>query len=353
MTASAPQAQQAAARVDRLDSVRTARPQAAPLQREARVESLRQRIEARTDAQAAREFRATISEARQHVKGWAAEKAVAEKTADRYGRAVDAMKASGQKPEDARCKASFDFRRAALVHEARKDIKTALSEVDRAQRQGDIKRAAEAYNRVRDGLETLRKYPPSTGSREADLQRASTYSGPRKAEADRSNGKRGSLASLPADWRDQVQRATHDKDKAAVAAMSLTGCRPAEVRGIKVKQDDESVTLTITSAKFDKDRGIKIRELSFDKNELDQTEAGRELQNWLGRREVRTISHTGTVEAFRERVGRAADRAGLEQASAYSFRHDTARELRESGADKSEIAQRLGHRTERAQRFYG
>lgn len=352
MTAT-PQAQQANARVDRLEGVRTSRPQSAPLARAERVESLRARIEARTDAQAAREFRATVAEARQHVRGWAAEKAVSAKTADRYGRAVDAMQVKGEKPEDARCRASYDFRRAALVHETRKDIKSALTEVDRAQRQGDIKRAAAAFNRVRDGLETLRKYPPSTGNREADLQRSSVYSGPRQADQDRSNGKRGSLASLPEDWRDQVQRAVNDKDKAAVAAMSLSGCRPAEVRGIKVKQDDESIALTIKSAKYDADRGIKVRELTLDKSELDQTEAGRDLRDWLGGREVRTVTHDGTVEAFRERVGRAADRAGLEQASAYSFRHDTARELREAGVDKSEIAERLGHRSERAQRFYG
>lgn len=349
----APQTQQHQARTDRLEGVRTARPQAAPLARAERVESLRARIEARTDVQAAREFRSTVAEARQHVKGWDASKAVNETTADRYSRAVDAMRTKGERPEDARCKASFDFRRAALVHETRKDVKAALSEVDRAQRQGDIKRAAAAFNRVRDGLETLRKYPPSTGNREADLQRTSIYSGPRNADQDRSNGKRDSLNSLPEGWRDQVQAATNDRDKPAVAAMALTGCRPAEVRGIKVKQDDERVTLTIKSAKYDADRGIKVRELTLDKSELDQTEAGRDLKDWLGKREVRTVSHEGSGEAFRERVGRACDRAGLEQASAYSFRHASARELRESGADKSEIAERLGHRSERAQRFYG
>lgn len=318
-----------------------------------RVSLLRERLELRADARAAAGLQAEVREARGHVRDWHPERAVSANTAKRYAQAVTQMKAAGERPENAACKASFEFRRAALVHTARAEIKQSLTDLDRAKRAGDLDRATTAYNRVREGLATLRRYPPSTGSREQDLQRRSAYSGPSRAAPDRSNGKRGSISDLPADWRDRVQRQARDHDKPALAAMSLTGCRPAECHGVKVRQDDDRVTLTIKGAKFDDDRGVKTRTISLEKSELEQSQAGRDLQAWLGGREARTIAVPGSTEAFLERVSRACDRAGLEQASAYSFRHAEARDLKNDGAAQEEIANRLGHRSERSQSVYG
>lgn len=336
---------------DRLDAGRTH--SAGNLRLTERVSLLRDRLEARADARAAAGLQADVREARGHVRGWEPGKAVSADTASRYAGVVARMQASGERPEDARCKSSFEFRRAAVVHEARASIKQGLTDLDRARRAGDINRAADAYNLVREGLDTLRRYPPSTGSREADLQRSSSFKGPLQADPDRSNGKRGSLAGLPAGWRDKIQSEARDYDRPGLAVMALTGCRPAEVRGAKVHQNDGSITIEIRGAKVDDSRGIKTRAISLEKSELDQSQSGRDLQDWLGNRETRTIKIEGTTEAFRERVSRAADRADLDQVSSYTYRHAEARELKNSGESKEEIANRLGHRSGRSQSVYG
>lgn len=335
-------------RTDRLDIGR----QSGNLRLPERIAALGARLEARADTRAAAGLQVHVREARAHVRDWNPS-GVSSATSDRYAHVVSQMRAAGGRPEDAACKSTFEYKRAALVHQTRSELKTSLTELDRAKREGDVNRAADAYNRIQNGLETLRKYPPSTGSREQDLQRRSAYPGPVQAAADRSNGKRASLVDLPDNWRDSLQAEVRDYDRPAVAAMALTGCRPAEVSGIKVRQRDENITFEIRGAKVDADRGVKSRTISIEKSELEQSQAGQDLQDWLGNRECRTVSHRGDVAAFRERVARAADRADLGQVSSYTFRHSEARELRNSGESREEIANRLGHRSERSQSTYG
>lgn len=317
-----------------------------------RVAALRERLEARADARAAALLRADVAEARGFVRGFDA-RDVSKGTVVRYDRVVTQMRTAGLRPEDADCRNTFEFQRAALVHVTRTELKSALRDLDKHRRAGDIGRAADAYGRVRTGLETLRRYPPTTGSREADLQRRSVYSGASHADPERSNGKRQSVAALAPDWRDAVQREAREHDRAPLAAMSLTGCRPAEVRGVRVRQDADTITLTVRGAKVDDDRGIEVRTVAFDHADLAQTQAGRDLLAWLGNRAERTIAHRGDVAAFRERVRRAADRAGLPHVSAYTYRHATARDLKSAGLDRAEIAERLGHRSNRSQSVYG
>ena len=342
----------ASQRTDRLDAGRTRSHGHGSLRLSERVACLRDRLEARADVRAAEGLRADVREARGHVRGWQVGH-VSQDTAQRYANVVAGMRASGQSPQDAGCKATFEFRRAALVHATRVELKSNLRDLDSAKRSGDLCRAARAYAGVREGLETLRRYPPSTGSREQDLQRRTAFQGASRPPADRSNGKRSSLAGLPDEWRDAVQEQARPADKPALATMSLSGCRPAETRGIKVRQSENEITMEIRGAKTDDERGMKTRTLTFEKSELDNSQAGRDLLDWLGNRECRTVAYEGSVAAFRERVSRAADRAGYEQVSAYSFRHAEARELKESGADREEIASRLGHRSERSQSVYG
>ena len=350
MTASAPHARS----VERLDTGRsTPRVSSEGLRLSERVEALRSALEARTDLRAAAQLRVDVTEARGFVKGFNARASVSHHTASRYDRAVNQMRAAAQRPEDAACKTSFTFKRAALVHVTRAEVKTALRDLDKHRRTGDVRQAAGAYLRVRDGLATLRQYPPSTGSRETDLQRRSSYTGPTHPDQERSNGKRASLDGLPASWRDDVQREVSQSDRAAVAAMAITGSRPVEVKGIRVAQNADAVTLTVRGAKVDDARGVESRVVTLELGELAGTQAGRDLLAWLGNREQRTVTHEGTVEAFAGRVSRAADRAGHSHVSAYTYRHQAARDLKSSGTPREEIAERLGHRSDRSQSVYG
>lgn len=325
-------------------------PARAGLRLDERVALLRDRLEARADARAVAQLREEVKEARGFMKGFNARDVSAD-TAARYSRAVNQMRSAGQRPEDAASKATFHFQRAAFVYVTRNEVKAGLRDLDRHRRAGDVDRAADAYTRVRDGLDALRRYPPSTGNRAADMQRQSVYNGPSRAE--HSNGKRDSLTGLPDDWRDRVQREVGDADRPAVAAMALSGARPVELKGIRVQQDGQDVSLTIRGAKTDSNRGVESRTITFDRDELVNTEAGRDILGWLGNREQRTVTHGGSVGSFRERVARAGDRAGLPAVTAYSYRHAEARRLRNADTPRGEIASRLGHRDERSQRQYG
>jgi len=350
MTASARHARS----VDHLDTARsTPRAGGDGLRLGERVEALRDALVARTDPRATTMLRADVTAARGFVKGFNPRDDVSDKTASRYERAVNQLRATGRSPEDAACKTSFKFQRAALVHVTRAELKTALRDVDKHRRTGDERQASDAYLRVREGLATLRKYPPSTGSREEDMKRQSVYKGPTHPDQERSNGKRVSLDGLPATWRDDVQRETSPPDRAAVAAMALTGCRPVEVKGIRVNQNTDAITLSIRGAKVDDMRGVEARTVTLDRAELVGTQAGRDLLAWLGNREQRTVRHEGTEEAFAGRVSRAAERAGHSEVSAYSYRHQAARDLKSSGTPSEEIAERLGHRSDRSQSVYG
>lgn len=317
------------------------------------AKTLRELLSARVADRQAEVLRDAVREARRHIKGFDPARAVSENTAGRYASALAYMISKDEGPEDAACKASFEFRRAALIHETRTNIKSDLRDLDRAKRQGDAHAESRAATRVQASVETLRRYPPSTGKLEQDVLRRSAYCGPLLPE--RSNSKRSSVLAvdLPTDWKDRMQRAARTSDRPALSTMALTGCRPVEVRGIKVRQDEDRLTITIKGAKVDDARGVAVREVTFDKTELAQTVAGRQLQAWLGKRSVRTVSYQGSCEALRDRVARTAERAGLEDVTSYSYRHAAARELRANGASHAELAVRLGHRAERSQRNYG
>jgi integrase len=314
-----------------------------------RVQALRDKLESRANAGQAEQLRSGVREARNLVRG---QGEVSQDTADRYVKTVESMRSAGKTPADANCKSTFEFQRAALVHVTRNELRLSVRDLDRARKSGDLQSAAKAYARVQNGLQTLREYPPSTGNREQDLQRKSAYTGAQYAQL--SNSKRSSAADLPQDWRDRVQNELARGDKAAGAVMSLTGCRPAEARGIKVTQNDEGdVTLAIKGAKFNEFRGVESREITISRADLEKTQAGRDLSEWLSNCEQRTTSYTGDLSAFRARVNLAFDRAELTGASAYTFRHAQAAELREAGASLSEIAERLGHRSLNSQSKYG
>lgn len=315
-----------------------------------RVSAIATRLRSIGDERQAALLRTHVTEARAFVRGWDA-KSVSQATAARYESRVKFLREMGRTPLDAACKNSFSFDRAAWVHVHRAETKEALRGLDRHRRAGNINQAAEAYIKIQKGLGALRRLPPGTGDREADLMRVSAYQGLKTPE--RSNGKAPSAALLPPDWRERLQAELPVFDRAPGAVMSITGCRPSELQGARVRTDGKKIFIVIKGAKTDDVRGVSQRTLSYDRAELATTPHGRDILQFLGEREQRTIAIQGSADAFRQRYARAAERAGLVDAAAYTARHASARELRAEGTSQAEIAQRLGHRRERSQRVYG
>lgn len=332
------------------DRGQSSRANAAPLMIEQRVQTLRESLESRADMRAAGQVREIVKEGRDNCKNWDS-KDISQNTDIRYNREVNKMRENNKLPENANCKNTFEFQRAALVHVTRAELKSNLRDFDKFKRQGDLDNAAKSFNNIRQCNEILKKYPPSTGNRNEDLKRTSLYNG--KTNSEKSNCKRDSISNLPNDWKDKVQTEIKEKDKPAAAVMQITGCRPAESKGVKIRQSNEKITFEIKGAKVDQDRGLPNRIVEFDKQELEESQAGRDVMQWMGDRGCRTTTYSGSLESFRERVNSAFQRAECEAGSCYSFRHDRATVLRSAGATPTEIARELGQRSPESQQVYG
>ena len=130
--------------------------------------------------------------------------------------------------------------------------------------------------------------------------------------------------------------------------MWATGCRPAEIeRGVTIRRDGDALAIEIPGAKVTADKGQPIRRIAVDP----ASEVGRIIAMMLGNRQG------ARVQRKAKRI--AADfvdirrRSGLGAISAYSFRHQSASDMKGRGDDPVKIAEALGHASIRTQSRYG
>jgi integrase len=251
-------------------------------------------------------------------------------------------------------KQSFYTYRAALVHEARTELRTALRDRDVASRAHNTEQKLNAETRIKTHTETLTKYAPSSGDREQDMQRKSAYTGARTSE--RSNGKREALDSRPPDWRDRVWKEVQPRDRDAVAVTALTGARPAEVeKGVSVHNTGDSLRITISGAKTNGvDRGQEQRTITISKAEAAKSSEGRHLLAAVKEGQTRTVK-IGDAANFSDRVRHASERAMPDEktVSPYDYRHGfSARIKDDERLTPSDRAAALGQQSERSQSAY-
>jgi len=296
---------------------------------------------------------AAIKRAREFVRGWSP-KQVRPSTQQHYADMLDRMARTGKNPEQSAgtTRAYYGYR-AALVHEARVELKESLTERDRATRTRDEAAKVRAEGRIGTALAILERYPPGERDHEKNLDRKSLYDGPRCSE--HSNGKKEALASRPDDWRDRLWSEIRPMDRDAVAVLALTGARPAEFeKSVTVEHTVKELRFTILGAKLDDKtgRGQPARMITVSREEAGKSVEGRYLlQAIYKEKDVRIHG----ANAFTQRLERAGARAGVEgcPVSAYDFRHAFASRLKAEGGDRAEIAAALGHQAERSQAGYG
>lgn len=147
-----------------------------------------------------------------------------------------------------------------------------------------------------------------------------------------------------------VQHLRERGDHHALAVLTVvqaTGCRPAEVAGLRVSVSDG--TVTITGAKGRNDRGVEQRRLQLPFVAVSQVAAAMETlagADDVGR-EVRRVQ---------DRVARAGRRLWPRRAvvpSLYSWRHQMGSDLKGSGMDRVTIAYVMGHRATSSVDVYG
>lgn len=170
----------------------------------------------------------------------------------------------------------------------------------------------------------------------------------------RKRGKRKSLGGLPADWREKMLAAATPAHKLTIAISAATGCRPAELeKGIRIERDGENIVAVIQGAKvrYDQKTGKLISGLIERRLILDPTSGP--LVAYI----AEALPEGGTVTVNRWTAGdairRAAHKCGFKKVTPYSLRHQFASDLKQEGLSNDEIAELMGHKSERTQQHYG
>ncbi|MCP3944995.1 MAG: site-specific integrase [Desulfobacteraceae bacterium] len=177
----------------------------------------------------------------------------------------------------------------------------------------------------------------------------------------KTNSKRRSLAGLPIDWQDQIFKNVSAKYKTSVLALTVTGCRPEELRkGIDFfMSEDGLLGVKIDGAKVSETKGQKVRVLYFDPKISVLNQAIKKIVDDHGPITIKLSSNnsdpTKTVNAFTRAVKYAASKAGSKflKVSPYTFRHQKTSDLKKEGHSEEEVAAFLGHRSTRTQQQYG
>ncbi len=170
------------------------------------------------------------------------------------------------------------------------------------------------------------------------------------------HSKKYGLCKLAQDWRERVFASIHSaRLKAAVAVLSATGCRPAELEmGVIVRLKDEALQVGIRGAKIDPEmgRGQPVRLLVVDRN----TPWGQYLEQAVLDCPEQTMTVTydagGISQRLREKSRELWPRR-TSLISGYSYRHFLGKSLRESGESAEKIASALGHASDLSQLSYG
>lgn len=232
---------------------------------------------------------------------------------------------------------SWHATRAAILATAGEAYRAARKSCDEAQRAGDLSLAMEAATDASGMLDVIER----------------TLAAERPASTAPRKTKRRSLPRTPG-WQARVFEAASPAQRAGIAVLWATGCRPAEIedgvdlRLVRLKDGREVIHAHVPGAKVTAITGQPRRVLAI----ATDTEAGKALLSIMAGRAELTVQRSAS--RLRKDTADIMDRSGLGWAvSPYSFRHQQAAELKATMPDAAEVAAALGHRTTRSQSRYG
>ncbi len=270
-------------------------------------------------------------------------------TVKQYEKACRRMATRQLLPEQIGCRSrhSFNLYRAALVYQALTFLHGVPAEWAIRGHHASVKQAHRFWTMVEQAIGILRRYPP--GARDSQSLWVRPAGG-----ATRKSKRRG-LSKLPSDWRIQMVRRCGLPLNVMRALMItvLTDLRPSELaKGVLVEAGADHILISIQGAKVTEITGQPLRQLSFD----NRTGIAKELH-------IRASSRGGTVQvsipdprAFSDLVRLLSRRlfpAVGYVASPYSFRHAFAADRKAEGTSRDQLAQMLGHVSDRSQQAYG
>ena len=264
-------------------------------------------------------------------------------------------------------KTSFYAYKAAYQYGMVAQLGKMLGEYNTCKRAGDHHGAEECRAAAEACCKALKNLNPDYAIRHINdpAEHASQYPGESTgSKSKKKNSKRNSLSGLPVGWQDQIHKHVAPKYKSSVLALTVTGCRPEELRkGLRFfLSEDELIGVRIDGAKVTETKGQRIRKLYFDPeiNELNRVikkilDVHGPITIKLPESNPDNPDPPKTVNAFGRAVKYAASKAGpkFSGVSPYTFRHQKTSDLKKEGLSKEQRAAFLGHRSTRTQQQYG
>lgn len=172
------------------------------------------------------------------------------------------------------------------------------------------------------------------------------------------------VSKLNKDFREKICDYAIENDlkcAPALILLKLTGCRPNEIKkGIVVSiTDDNCLKFIIRGSKLNlkQNRGMFMRKINIKLDENDKYKSF--LKNYIkstsenGKSTTLTITSEKSFSGYISKISKRLWPRKTYHASAYSFRHQAATDLKNSGMEEVEIAQFLGHASTRSQESYG
>ncbi len=272
-------------------------------------------------------------------------------TADEYKAVYERLVRLDELPENAKSRADYYRRRAAIVYLEANHAREALRARDKSPDGSEERTAAVAeLKRIQ---EIFQRYPPDP----ARTRHASNAPGIRWSDVasekapTTSKSKRNSLGALMrrSGWQDALMQHVSERHRAALAVAILTGARPAEIaQGVKIRCVGDQLRCEIKGAKIGEHRGQPIRTLAL----AVEGEAGRHLAALAEAGEIVVTTHPKRLSDAVTQAGRRAFPRLRSNISPYSLRHAVASVLKAT-VDTDDVAQVLGHRASRSQQVYG
>ena len=270
-----------------------------------------------------------------------------------YERLVDADKTP---IEYAKTKNSFYKYRAAWIYGWSKLLAPLLQIADRQQKVNE-KEWFDTIEEIRKTNLMLEKYSPDPKHLNKMLGIKSLWA-VKKANSTgqglvkKNYSKRKTIKRLPLGWRNVIfARALQKNSKYAdaVATLSLTGCRPAEIeKGVVFEIYNDELKVTIFGAKTHGGKfGSPIRSFVMSEDSLAFDHIRERCINEGG-----SFTVIAKAKAIGDAVSLMAKDTKLANVSAYSFRHQMSADLKAGGFDTESVAKVLGHSTDRSQTYY-
>ena len=333
-------------------------------------------------AQPPKAHRADVLKGVEQIESWvrqSAKEVLANKVSDAskeqyrtVGIRLDARRSQPGEPIDLSAhsgsKSTYYAYRAALRFHAAEQAIIAANEYDKARKEGDVIKKAEAYQRMLSYAADLKQHPkdaqpglPDPKMVALGLQdekQPSAITGAKKKVTNDTTKLKdtnkinkafpewkalmwGRLKSIESPWLDQT------------AIASLTGCRPVElIRGITVENKGDRIVITIPGAKVREHSGQPWRRFTI-KN--DGSAEWTHLANRVASGTSQELKAHASEDAFSEALARAGEQVlpKAPRMTGYVYRHSVASDMKADGADRVEIAMALGHAVTKTQNAYG